>query len=225
MRKANKLFQLTNLLRTKQPITADRIAEELEVSVRTVYRYIDDLSSSGIPVYGIAGIGYQLHENFELPPLNLTETELDALLIGVKMVSSWTGDTLSESAKSLAKKIAAVVPKSLSGELIETIYAPDFSYRTKDKNTWEVIYEAIKNSHSISILYQALDDKETTRTIYPLVQLYWGGKWTVGAWCTMRKDFRSFRLDRIGEITMDDKKYKKNNVVNLEAYFASVEQC
>lgn len=63
----------------KQPITADQIAGELGVSVRTVYRYIDDLSVSGIPIYGTAGVGYQLHEDFELPPLNLTEKEIDAL--------------------------------------------------------------------------------------------------------------------------------------------------
>ena len=105
MRKADKLFQLTNIVRAKQPITANEIAEELDVSVRTVYRYIDDLSVSGIPIYGTAGLGYQLTNQFELPPLNLTENELDALLIGVKMVSGWTGDDLSSSAKSLAAKI------------------------------------------------------------------------------------------------------------------------
>jgi predicted DNA-binding transcriptional regulator YafY len=224
MRKANKLFQLTNLIRTKQPITAEQIAEELEVSVRTVYRYIDDLSSSGIPVYGTAGIGYQLHENFELPPLNLTEKELDALLIGVNMVSSWTGDTLTDSAKSLAKKIEAVVPESLSREHIKTIYAPDLWDRTKDRNNWELIYKAIKDSHPINISYQALDDRETSRTIYPLVQLYWGGKWTVGGWCTLRQDFRNFRLDRIVDIELDENKFEKDEIINLDAYFATIDK-
>jgi len=73
MRKADRLFQLTNLIRARQPVTAHQLAEELGVSVRSIYRYIDDLSVSGIPVYGIAGEGYRLYEGFELPPLNLTE--------------------------------------------------------------------------------------------------------------------------------------------------------
>ena len=116
MRKADRLFQLTNIVRARQPITAEELAQELEVSVRTVYRYIDDLSASGIPIFGMAGLGYQLHKQFELPPLNLTDNELDVLLLGVKMVSSWTSDELSESARSLENKIEAVLPNHLTDD-------------------------------------------------------------------------------------------------------------
>ena len=224
MRKADKLFQLTNLIRAKQPITAERIAEELEVSVRTVYRYIDDLSVSGIPIYGTTGIGYQLLDGFELPPLNLTEKELDALVLGVKMVSSWTGDTLSESASSLASKIEAVLPKQLRVGYSKTIYAPNLLDREKDKQAWELLYQAIKHSNPVAIDYQALDDKQTSRTIYPLGLFYWGGKWTVGCWCTLRAAFRTFRLDRIGSIKVETGKYPKDKTVNLEAYLASVKK-
>lgn len=222
MRKADKLFQLTNLIRSKQPITAEKIAEELDVSVRTVYRYIDDLSVSGIPIYGTTGIGYQLDDHFELPPLNLTEKEWDALILGVKMVSSWTGDTLSESANSLVNKIEAVLPKKLREEYSRTIYAPDLSGKEKNRNVWEFMYKSIKNSISISINYKAQNGKNTSRVIYPLGLFYWGGKWTLGSWCTLREDFRDFRLDRIDEKSIKEKGAINNKLINLDAYFSSI---
>ncbi|MCF6288605.1 MAG: YafY family transcriptional regulator [Proteobacteria bacterium] len=223
MRKADRLFQLTNLIRAKQPITAQRLAEELNVAVRTIYRYIDDLSVSGIPIYGTTGVGYQLDEHFELPPLNLTEKELDALLLGVKMVSSWTGNTLSEAASSLASKIEVVLPTRLKQGYVKTIYAPDFLHSAKDRKIWELIYKAIKNSNSVSINYTALNNNITNRTIYPLGLFYWGGKWTLGSWCTLRNDFRNFRIDKMSEIKVSKEQYSKTTVINLQSYFATID--
>lgn len=223
MRKAERLFQVVNLIRTKQPITAEKIAEELDVSVRTIYRYIDDLSVSGIPIYGTTGIGYKLHAHFELPPLNLTEGELDALILGVKMVTSWTGDSLAASARSLASKIESELPSDLKKEYSRTIYAPDYSDNSNNKNVWEVIYKSIKKLNSVLIEYRALDGAETTRTIYPLGLFYWGGKWTIGSWCTLRQDYRGFRLDRIEKISTKDEVLNSKEI-NLEAYLASVKK-
>lgn len=222
MRKADKLFQLTNLIRSKQPITADRIAEELDISTRTVYRYIDDLSISGIPIYGTTGIGYRLHDQFELPPLNLTEKELDVLVLGVKMVSSWTGDTLSDSASSLLNKIEVVLPKKLREEYSRTIYAPDIPGKDSDRHVWGIMYRAIKNSISISFDYKSLSGERTSRTIYPLGLFYWGGKWTIGSWCTLRKDYRDFRLDRIDKDKIKESGVVSDNTINLKRYFSAV---
>ena len=225
MRKADKLFQLTNLIRVKQPITADEIAEELGVSVRTIYRYIGDLSVSGIPIYGTKGIGYQLHENYELPPLNLTEKEIDALVLGIKMVSTWTGDLLSEGAQSLANKIELVLPKHVRNEYSPIVYAPDLSIRENEREVWGQCYEAIKKQYVLQIRYRTPDGNLTDRKIFPLGLFYWGGKWTLGCWCSMRGDYRDFRLDRIKEIIVTKKTYETTDVVNLQAYMASVEKC
>ncbi len=221
MRKADRLFQLINLIRNKQPITAECIAEDLEVSVRTVYRYIDDISASGIPIYGTTGIGYQLLEGFELPPLNLTEKELDALLLGVQMVSTWTGNELSKSANSLTTKIEAALPKKVRSEHIKTLYAPDLLNRNKDKQVWENLHQAIKNLNPVFIHYKSLNEEQTSRTIYPLGLFYWGGKWTVGSWCTLRNDFRDFRLDRITHTVVEKSKYPQTDATNLAAYISS----
>jgi len=223
MRKAEKLFQLTNLIRSKQPITAQQISEELSVSVRTVYRYIDDLSVSGIPVYGTAGIGYQLHENFELPPLNLTEKELDALLLGIKMVSTWTGDGLSDSARSLANKIESVVPKTVREAYSPIIDAPDLAIRDTERAIWQQCYEAIKNQSLLGICYQAADANQTKRNICPLGLFYWGGKWTLASWCTLRKGYRDFRLDRIDELNVKEE-YRVDQNINLQSYLAYIEE-
>jgi len=225
MRKADKLFQLTNIIRARQPITASQIAEEMEISTRSVYRYIDDLSVSGIPVYGTTKIGYRLHDKFELPPLNLTVRELDALILGVKLVGNSTGDELSESARSLASKIEAVLPNKLREEYSKTIYAPKFSKSTKDRETWELLYNAIKNCNEVSINYNSLKCQLTSRVIYPLGLFYWGNNWTVASWCTLRQSYRDFRLDRFNTIIVENEKFIINESISLDKYLKSFDKC
>ena len=94
MRKSDRLFQFTNTLRTYQPITTNGLSERFSITERTIYRYINGLPISGVPVYGEAWVGYRLPDGFELPPLQLTKQELEALIVGVNMISSWTGPTL-----------------------------------------------------------------------------------------------------------------------------------
>jgi len=221
MRKAGKLFQLTNLIRVRQPITADEIALSLNVSVRTVYRYIDDLSVSGIPIYGTPGVGYQLDEDFELPPLNVTAKELDALLLGVKMVTVWTGEDLSNAANSLVKKIEAVIPKSIIDEYADVVFTPDFNNKIKTRKSWEVLHNSIKSKHGVTIEYQSLDGTMTSRTIYPLGLLYWGGKWTLASWCKTREDFRNFRVDRIINLNVCESQFETTDKINLQSFMAS----
>ncbi len=224
MRKADRLFQLTNLIRAKQPITADKIASELDVSVRTIYRYIDDLSASGIPIYGITGIGYQLDKDFELPPLNLSEKELESLLLGMKMVTAWSGIELSGAAKSLTAKIQAVLPKDMIDDYSDVVFAPDFVHNKQQKTLWEDIHHAIKKLNPINIHYISLDEVNSKRVLYPLGLVYWGSKWTLAAWCTKRQDFRSFRIDRILELDVLECDFELTEKVNLHAFLATTKK-
>jgi len=224
MRKADKLFQLTNLIRAKQPITADAIALELNVSVRTVYRYIDDLSISGIPIYGTTGIGYQLHQDFELPPLNLTEKELEALLLGMKMVSAWSGTELAQSSATLATKVQSVLPKDLIDDYSDVVFTPDFIHSSDNKQKWQSIHHAIKSLNCIEIEYCSLDEVTTNRLIYPLGLVYWGNKWTLACWCTQRLDFRNFRIDRMTQLKILSDKFELNKNINLDAFFATTKK-
>lgn len=224
MRKADKLFQITNLIRAKQPITADEIATELNVSVRTVYRYIDDLSISGIPIYGTTGIGYKLDKDFELPPLNLTEKELEALLLGMKMVSGWSGISLSHAAQSLSTKIQSVLPKGMIDEYSDVVFTPDFMHNKQQKQLWEAIHQAIKDLYILSIKYNSLDNVVTKRNLYPLGLVYWGSKWTLAAWCELKQDFRNFRVDRILELKVLEEQFEFTDNINLETFLETTKK-
>ncbi len=218
MHKSDRLFQLTNILRMRQPVTAQELANELGVSVRSVYRYIDDLSLNGIPVYGEPGIGYRLDQNFNLPPLNLTVDEIDALLVGMKMVCGWTGEELPEAARSLLQKIQAVLPthkKELNPDLY---HVPNIYFKQNYPNNWDKLRNTIKKHKIIDIEYSDEKGDNTRRELYPLGLFYWGGKWTLGAWCTLRNDFRNFRTDRISKIDIMNEYFELTDEINLDSY-------
>ena len=112
MRRADRLFQIVQLLRRRRLTTAAQIAERLEVSERTVYRDIRDLSLSGVPVLGEAGVGYRLGRDFDLPPMMFTVDEIQALVLGARMVESWGDEELRRAARDVLTKVEAVLPPS-----------------------------------------------------------------------------------------------------------------
>ncbi len=224
MRKSDRLFQLTNLLRRPQLITAQQLAHELNVSVRSVYRYIDDLSINGIPVYGEAGRGYRLQDHFELPALNLTPDELDALLVGVRIVSGWTGTELPASAHSLLHKIYAGLSDAMKHRSEANIFVPNMRDRKEESRYWEQLRLAIRGQHKICVQYLAPDGILSSRQLYPLGLFYWGGKWTLGAWCTLRSAYRDFRVDRIQELKILDETFETTANLSLASYIKTQSQ-
>lgn len=224
MRKADKLFQITNLIRARGPITAQRIADEMAMSVRSIYRYIDDLSASGIPVYGTRGEGYRLTENYELPPLSLSEEELEALMLGMAIVKNWTGDTLGSAARSLLHKIESTQPHTAQQVATNLpVGVPGYELDPTALSRWEDLYQATKYRYPANLQYVDADANPSARKIYPLGLFYWGGTWTVGAWCCLREDYRAFRIDRINGLAIQshnpfpfDRRFTK------DAYIAAV---
>lgn len=220
MRKSDRLFQLTNILRRHQPLTAKQLAEKLMVSVRTIYRYVDDLSLSGIPIYGEPGVGYLLSEGFELPPLQLSPGELEALIAGVSFTASLTGKDFAASAHSLLSKIEAVLPsgtKIISSE-DRVIRVPAIHRGSEAYHVWGAVHSAIETKRWITIAYNSLSEVETSRTIFPLGLFYWGGRWTLGGWCELRGDYRDFRVDRINRLELCDHEGALPKGVSLSAY-------
>ncbi|UTH73025.1 YafY family protein [Chromobacterium sp. IIBBL 290-4] len=218
MRKADRLFQLVNLIRAHQPVTAARLAERLEVSVRTVYRYIDDLSQSGIPVYGEAGVGYALDRDYALPPLNLTRDELEALTLSVAMLSRSTGHSLSMAARSLQAKLEAALPqeiKAMGASPIRSL-APPLTER--QKADWDRLREAIQTRQALRMVYRSKSGEDSERDVLPLGLFDWGGVWTLGAWCALRKDYRNFRFDLIQRISLSDRAELADLSISFDAY-------
>lgn len=215
MRKAERLFQIVNLVRAHQPVTAAQLAERLNVSIRTVYRYIDDLSASGIPIYGETGLGYALLDKFELPPLSLTRDEMEALILSVNMLSRSASHELEAVAQSLLAKIQAASPLDFNRSTVVT--ALSLAARPINMCYWEKLHRGIKAQHCLSITYLSLVGERSERTVLPLGLFYWGGKWTVGTWCFSRQAFREFRVDLIEKIAVVEKQGVPK-LINLKAY-------
>jgi predicted DNA-binding transcriptional regulator YafY len=218
MGKAERLFQVVNLVRAHQPITAERLAQRIGVSVRTIYRYIDDLSLSGVALYGEPGRGYSLQEGFELPPLTLSQDEIAALMLGVEMLASSSGSGLAAAARSLLSKIGAVLPAHSIDPASAPVRALSTQLQGQQLRHWDALHQAILQQRAVSLSYLSLDQQQTQRLIYPLGLFYWGGKWTLGSWCTLRGGYRDFRLDCIQMLTLLEAAEPLSIGVNLGAY-------
>lgn len=200
MRRADRLFQIVQNLHHDRVTTARDLAMVLEVSERTIYRDIQDLSLSGVPISGEAGQGYRLMRGFQLPPLMFTEEELEALLLGARMVRAWTDQGLARAAHQALQKIEHVIPERLKPELAsQALNVPDFPMEGQAGEQLIVVRQAIKEQLKIAFHYKREDGQHSQRIVHPLGLFYWGKVWTLVAWCELRDSFRHFRLDRMSD--------------------------
>ena len=201
MRRADRLFEIVQILRGRRLTTARYLAERLNVSDRTIYRDVQDLSLSGVPILGEAGVGYALKKGYDLPPLMFDYDEVEALLIGARMASAYGGKELAKSAVRAMEKIAAVLPESRRAALETTqVYVPDFHVDRDVAGRFEQLRQAIKSRQFVYIDYVTEDKRESRRELRPLALHFWGERWTLAAWCELRQAFRMFRLDRMREL-------------------------
>jgi predicted DNA-binding transcriptional regulator YafY len=198
MRRADRLFQIVLLLGRGRVVTARRMAEELEVSERTVYRDITDLMAAGTPIDGEAGVGYRLRPGYQVPPLMFDGEELEALALGAGMVRAWADTDLARAAERVLAKVDAVLPDRLRGRWDkETLLAPDFFISPATVTGMPQLRKAIDQRLLVHMAYERDGGETSERVVWPLGLVFWGTKWTLGAWCELRSDFRTFRLDRI----------------------------
>jgi predicted DNA-binding transcriptional regulator YafY len=225
VRRADRLFAIVQMLRGRRLTTAEHLAERLGVSTRTVYRDIRDLSTSGVPVIGEAGVGYALDQSFDIPPIMFTRDEIEALTIGARMVSSWGGTALSAQAASALEKIVAVTPPSLRHAIDATqIYAPDFHIDKRISDRFEVARHAIRAQQKLVFDYADKETKSTNRSVRPLALHFWGDRWTLAAWCELRRDFRVFRLDRIRQLRLSDVSFRHEAGKTLADFRRQIER-
>lgn len=207
MRRADRLFQIVQILRNRRSVTAKILAERLEVSERTIYRDIQDLSLSGVPVEGEAGVGYMLRYSLDIPPLMFDRDEIQALVLGARMVSAWASRELESAARRAIDKVEAVIPenlKHLTGE--SHLYAFPYNFAQHTIEHLDSLRQAINDRNIIEFHYQRLNGTHSQRRANPLGLYFWGQAWTLATWCHLREDFRSFRVDRMTEVrrTMDN---------------------
>jgi len=201
-RRADRLFQIAELLRGRRLTTAQQLAEWLSVSPRTVYRDVRDLQLSGVPIEGEAGIGYRLSRTASLPPLTFTADELAALAAGARMIETWGGAGLAAGARSALAKVASAMPADKRATLERlAVFAPSYHIDRQFSENVDTLHRAVDTRHVVSFSYRDKKGAETERRIWPLSLVYWGGQWTVGAWCELREDFRNFDISRMVDVT------------------------
>ena len=207
MRRADRLFEIVQILRRKKATTAADLAALLEVSERTIYRDIGDMTARGVPIEGEAGVGYILRPGFDLPPLMFNENEIEALLLGARIVQSWADPELASAAATAMDKIGAVSPESLRRQLdLMRLWAPADHARETITIDQAALRHAIRDQRKVMFTYQDLDSQSTERVVRPLIMAFYGPVWLLAAWCELRKGFRVFRIDRMSEfVTLEEK--------------------
>ncbi|WP_308561222.1 YafY family protein [uncultured Klebsiella sp.] len=209
-RRADRLFQIVQILRGRRLTTAALLAERLEVSERTIYRDIRDLSVSGIPVEGEAGSGYRLMAGFDLPPLMLTHRESEALMVAIRLLKTWGGDSLSRDLESAQEKVLAILPEESRRWAEQTrIFAPDFGTQLHSRSAFDLIHRAVSAQQVLALHYRDEAGHLSWRDVQPLGMFFWGEHWLLVAWCERRADYRCFRVDRCLQITPLDRRFRE----------------
>ncbi|MCP5475532.1 MAG: YafY family transcriptional regulator [Rhodanobacteraceae bacterium] len=223
MRRGDRLFQLLLELGRGRVRTAKQLGERLGVSERTVYRDVADLAAQGTPVEGAAGIGYSLRAGYQVPPLMFERDELEALALGAAWVSAYADEDLRAAADRVLSKIDAVLPQRLRPELKAAgMEVLAFSHDPRTRRALSVARRGMKERRRMAAEY--LDGKEavTSRVLWPLGLFYWGKVWTLAAWCELRQDYRSFRIDRFVTLDLLRDSIPDSADISLQGFLAHV---
>ncbi|MEZ6015145.1 MAG: YafY family protein [Planctomycetota bacterium] len=222
MRRADRLFQLIELLRRRNLVTARELASELEVSERTVYRDIQDLVASGVPVEGEAGVGYVLR-SFDLPPVMFDRDEIEALAFGMRIVESFGDSELARAARRALGKIEVVLPDERRGFLAGTpLLAHASPYNGALRFDLAGLRRAIRERRLVQIDYVDASERASARRIRPLALAFFGPAWLLMAWCELRAAFRTFRPDRIEALDVLDEAFLDEPGKDLATYVAAL---
>jgi predicted DNA-binding transcriptional regulator YafY len=220
MSRTERLLDLIQLLRRhRAPVTGPALADELGISIRTLYRDIATLQAQGADIQGEPGLGYVLRPGFTLPPLMFSADEIEALVLGSRWVARRAEDPrLGDAAANALSKITAVLPAELrdtvdgsnlligGGEVIPAVV--DLS----------AIRLAIRNERKLAIAYRNADGTATERTIWPFAIGFFDHVRVVIGWCELRVDYRHFRLDRIARMEPLPDRYPRRRAAMLKEW-------
>jgi predicted DNA-binding transcriptional regulator YafY len=209
VRRADRLFDIIQILRTaRRPVTAAALAETLEVTPRTVYRDVATLQARRVPIDGAAGVGYVLRRGFDLPPLMFTTEEVEAIVLGARMIPRLRDAKLQRAAESVLDKVTVVLPEQLRAQLAAPrFYVSSGSARPAKGIDLGALRGAIRDNRKMRIAYVDEKGKRTRRTIWPIAMAYYVDVTVIGAWCELRKDYRHFRVERVASSAVLDEQF------------------
>ena len=224
MTRTHRLFQLMQALRRMAPpVTAQSLAHEMDVSLRTIYRDIDALRSLGAVIDGEAGFGFTLIEDASLPPLGFENEELEALVLGLREVAAIGDPALAKAAESALTKITARVPPA-QGHRLKHAVLDARRYWRPDPPRLDVarLRQAAWDEVSVRFAYQDAKGAQTQRTVKPLGIVYFQDTNVLLSWCHLRQDFRMFRLDRMDDLEVTDQSFRPHRVSLLRDHLAQI---
>jgi predicted DNA-binding transcriptional regulator YafY len=207
---------MQTLRRLPPPVTAQQLSYDMDVSLRTIYRDIDELRGLGAVIDGEAGFGFTLIEDASLPPLGFEDDELEALVLGLRDVAVIGDPALAKAAESALTKIQARVPPRQAHRLKHAVLdaqrfyrpaAPVIDVQALRQATWDEI--------CVSFDYEDAKGQQTTRTVKPLGIVYWDNSNMLLSWCLLREDFRNFRLDRMRRLVVTQDSFRPHRVALL----------
>lgn len=228
MSRTERLLDLLQILRRhRRPVTGPALAEELGVSLRTLYRDIATLRGQGARVEGEPGLGYLLRPGFTLPPLMFSVEELEALVLGSRWVARRSDDrSLAAAADDALAKIAAVLPDDLRREVeAATLLVGPARPGVSGLDTVDAaqVREAIRREQKLTIAYRDAEGRRTTRTIWPFAIGFFEHARVVVAWCETRRGVRHFRLDRVARLELLPARYPRGRAALLAEWRRGLE--
>lgn len=199
MSRSERLLQLMQVLRRyRHPVSAESLADELGVSVRSVYRDVQTLRAQGASIEGEAGVGYLLRPGFLLPPLMFTDEELEAMVLGLRLATEHGDDGIGRACVEVVAKLRAVLPKDLRSVVDDvSLLAGPARERPPDGVDLALVRRSIREQRKARIHYVDPHGAQSTRTVWPLGLAFFERARVVISWCESRQDFRNFRTDRI----------------------------
>src|SRR4051812_43035996 len=221
MSRSSRLLDLVQALRRhRRPVTAATLAEELGVSIRTIYRDIVTLTAQGAPVEGEAGIGYILKPGFVLPPLMLGEEEIEALVLGLRFVAQRGDPALARAAIDAAAKIGAVLPDDLSAAAagVGLLAGPAAKEATGAPVDLALLRQAIRTERKLRVGYTDRKGQVSERVVWPFALGVFEQTRVLAAWCEAGADFRHFRADRIGACALLPERYPRRRAALLKQW-------
>lgn len=220
MRRTERLFQIIQILRSaRTPITGRALAEELEISLSTLYRDMAELHAQRIPITGEAGVGYVLDDGYDMPPLMLTADELEAAALGAAWVASQADPSLGRAARDLVAKLSAAIPKDLQPVVLDASSKPiQTRARVSESFDGALLRHAIRERYRLQLAYQDRDGVKSERIVWPLLIAFLDRTRYLIAWCETKDDYRHFKTERVQELKVIAEKYPGRRAALLKGW-------
>lgn len=221
-----RLFSLLDRLRgRREPVAAEVLAGELDVSIRTIYRDMASLQAMGAPIRGESGLGYQIEKGYFLPPLSFDADELDAIMLGMRLVAAKGDSGLAEAGRRVTGKIGAVLDRDQSDRFasLPLLAVTRGSIESRKSEAHLAgLRQALRERSFIILRYLDLKEQESLRLCRPLGLVAFDDVWVLTVWCEARQDFRNFRVDRIQSFEASGKRFRPERGKRFEDYLKSM---